>query len=151
MGCGHDQPHGEAMQARPDDLLPVRSVAFVMTAVLGAFMAFLALRAAIDPLGAATGFGSSLAAASDAFYLHVKADRDLAIAAAILGLLAYRGATPLAILVAAMLIAPICDALLVMREGRLGYALAVHGSAVAYGVVLVWQLRARARDRSARA
>jgi hypothetical protein len=119
-----------------------------MAALLGVFMVFLAVRGALDPLGAAHGFGADLAAPVDAFYLHVKAGRDLAIAAAIFGLLAYRRVTPLAILVATLLIAPICDAALVMHEGRIGYALEVHGSAVAYGAVLVALLRrARARYR----
>jgi len=119
-----------------------------MTALLGAFMAFLAIRGALDPVGAAHGFGADLAAPLDGFFLQVKADRDLAIAAAIFGLLAYRRATPLLILVGALLLAPIGDAILVTGRHSLGYALAVHGSAVAYGLALLavlWRTRGQAR------
>jgi hypothetical protein len=137
MVAESDRRHVWSMQDQPRDLIPVRSAAFVMAALLGAFMAFLAINGALDPLRAAAGYGVPLAAPADAFYLLVKAGRDLAIAAAVFGLLRYRHAKPLAILVGTLMLAPICDMSLVMHAGRTGYALAVHGSAVAYGAVLV--------------
>ena len=120
-----------------DSLLPRRSTGFVLVAVLAAFMLFLGVRGFLDPIGAAHGFGTDLAAAADAFYLHVKADRDLAIGLLLVALLAYRRITPLVIAVATLCVAPIIDGTLVSLHGRLGYALAVHGSAVAYGALTI--------------
>jgi hypothetical protein len=147
MGSRLDEAHLERMQ-HLDDRFPRASAAYVMTALFGTFMAFLAIRGFIDPIGAAHGFGKDLAAPADAFYLHVKADRDLAIAAAMFGLLAYRRATPLALMVGGLLIAPICDGTMVSIHHGLGYALSVHGTAVAYGVALVavlWRVRRQAK------
>lgn len=127
-----------------DHRLPRRSLGFVLTAVLALFMLFLAVRAALDPIGAAHGFGVDLAAPLDAFYLYVKADRDLAIFGVLVALLIHGRTVPLLIAVGALCVAPIIDGSLVAAHGRLGYALAVHGSAVAYGFVLVaLLLRAR--------
>lgn len=131
-----------------DPRLAVRSLAFVLTAVLTAFMLFLAIRGALGAVDAAHGFGVDLAAPLDAFYLHVKADRDLAIGLALAALLAYRRATPLLLVVGALCVAPIIDCALVAAHGRVGYALGVHGSAAAFGVVLV-ALLARARRATA--
>jgi hypothetical protein len=131
-----------------DDRFPRSSAAYVMTALLGGFMAFLAIRGVLDPVGAAHGFGADLTARPDAFYLYVKADRDLAIAAVVFGLLAYRHATPLLIVVGSLLIAPMGDAILVTAHRGLGYALSVHGTAVAYGIALLavlWRARRHAR------
>jgi len=133
-----------------DDRFSRMSAAYVMTALLGAFMVFLAIRGTTDPVSAAHGFGVDLAAPADAFYLYVKADRDLAIAAAIFGLLAYRRATPLLIVVGSLLLAPLGDAILVTAHHGFGYAMAVHGSAIGYGLLLVAVLwRARGQVRSA--
>lgn len=118
-------------------LLVRSSTGFVLVAVLAAFMLFLGVKGFFDPVGAAHGFGTDLAAAADGFYLHVKADRDLAIGLMLVGLLAYRRITPLVITVATLCVAPVIDGTLVALHGRLGYALAVHGSAVAYGAITV--------------
>jgi uncharacterized protein DUF4267 len=146
MGSEAACAHLEGMQ-HLDDQFPRFSAAYVMTALLGTFMAFLAIRGVVDPISAAHGYGVDLAAPADAFYLYVKADRDLAIAALLFGLLAYRRATPLIIVVGSLLLAPLGDAILVTARHSLGYALAVHGSAVAYGIALVAVL-ARARRQA---
>jgi hypothetical protein len=129
------------MSRSHDSRLSPRSLPFVLVVVLAAFLLLLAVRGALDPLGAAHGFGVDLAAPADAFYLHVKADRDLAI---------YRRPAPLALFVAATCIAPVIDCTLVALDphGSLGYALGVHGSAVVYGVVtaaLLWRAHRRGR------
>lgn len=120
-----------------DALLPLRSVAFVLVAILAAFMLFLGVRGFFDPPGAAHGFGIDLAASADAFYLRVKADRDLAIGVLLVVLLVYRRVTPLALVVGALTPAPLADCTLSVLDprGHAGYALAVHGSAVLYGIV----------------
>jgi len=134
------------MSTTADHRLAVRSLTFLLTALLAGFMIFLAIRGAFSAADAAHGFGFDLAAPVDAFYLHVKADRDLAIAGVLVALLVYRRTTPLLLTVGALCIAPIVDCALVSATGRVGYALGVHGSAAAYGLVLVWML-ARARRR----
>ena len=133
-----------------EPVLAIRSAPFVLTALVAAFMLFLAVRGAADAAGAAHGFGIDLASPLDAFYLHVKADRDLAIGAILVALLVYRRAVPLALLIGASTIAPVCDCLLVALEprGHAGYALAVHGSAAAYGVVTTWLLVRASRVNS---
>lgn len=74
--------------------------------------------------------------------IHVKADRDLTLGLALLGLLLYRRALPLALLVAAGTVAPVFDCALSLADprGHVGYALAGHGSAVLYGLVTLWLL-----------
>jgi hypothetical protein len=137
-----------------EPVLRTRSVAFVLVALITAFMLFLGVFGMVDPIGAAHGFGIDLASPLDAFYLHVKADRDLAIGAIFLALMLYRRPAPLTLLIGAATIAPVLDCLLVALDprGHAGYALAVHGSAAAYGVVTTWLLaRARRGDRSASA
>lgn len=129
-----------------DHRLPRTSLAFILTAVLAAFMLYLAVFGALDPLGAAHGFGADLVAPLDGFFLHVKADRDLAIGAVLVALLAYGRTTPLLLVVGALCVAPIIDCALVAANGKLAYALGVHGSAAAFGFVLI-ALLARARRR----
>ncbi|HET9627689.1 MAG TPA: DUF4267 domain-containing protein [Kofleriaceae bacterium] len=131
----------------PDPRLRPTSLAFVLSALLAGFMLYLAWFGGLHALDAARGFGVELAAPLDAFYLHVKADRDLAIGAVLVALLIYRRPTPLLLTVSALCIAPILDCALVAARGRLGYALAVHGSAAAFGFVLI-ALLARARRRT---
>lgn len=133
-----------------DPRLSPRSLPYVLVALLAAFLLFLAVRALFDPIGAAHGFGIDLAAPADAFYMHVKADRDLALAAILLALMLDRRPRALALFVAAACIAPVCDGLLVALDprGSAGYALGVHGSAVAYGVVtaaLLWRAHRRSQ------
>lgn len=143
MGRGLWPAHLEGMTSDP--VLPRRSLPFVLVALLVAFMLWLAVFALLDPVGAAHGFGFDLRAPLDGFYLHVKADRDLAIGAAFLALLLHRRAMPLALFTGACTIAPIIDCLLVAGSGRPGYALAVHGSAAIYGIVTTYLLVRRAR------
>lgn len=147
MGATPGRAHLEGMQ-HLDDHFPRLSAAYVMTALLGAFMAYLAINGVLHPVGAAHGYGVDLAAPADAFYLYVKADRDLAIAALLFGLLAYRRATPLLIVVGSLLLAPLGDAILVTSHHGLGYALSVHGTAIAYGIALLavlWRVRRQAK------
>src|SRR5215813_3947414 len=133
-----------------DPRLSPRSLPFVLVAILAAFLALLAVMGLFNPLGAAHGFGVDLAAPADAFYLHVKGDRDLALAGILIALMAYRRPAPLAMFVAVTCIAPVLDCSFVASDPRGGvaYALAVHGSAVVYGVVtaaLLWRAHRRAR------
>lgn len=134
-----------------DSRLSPRSLPFVLVVLLAAFLLFLAVFGTLDPLAAAHGFGADLVAPADAFYLHVKADRDLALFAVLTALAIYRRPLPLALCVGPAVVAPVIDATLVaLHQGSLGYALAVHGSAAVYGVVttvLLW----RAHRRSQRA
>lgn len=140
------------MTSSQDLRLPARSAAFVLVAVLAAFLVLLAVRGFLDPIAAAHGFGIDLAAPADAFYLHIKADRDLTLAAILVGLMVYRRAAPLALFVAAGCIAPVLDCAFVAHDprGHAGYALAVHGSAAAYGAITLWLLW-RAHRRAQRA
>jgi hypothetical protein len=131
-----------------DPRLSPRSLPYALVAVLVAFLLYLAARAFFDPIGAAHGFGIDLASPADAFYMHVKADRDLALAAILLALLLDRRPRPLALFAAAACVAPVCDGLLVALDprGSAGYALGVHGSAVAYAAVtavLLWRAHRR--------
>jgi len=145
------RPSNPLAAGSPEALLSRRSVAFVLVAILTAFMAFLGVGGFLGPLGAAHGFGIDLVAPADAFYLLVKADRDLGIAVLLLGLLVYRRATPLAVVVAALCIAPLADCALSLLDprGHAGYALAVHGSAFLYGLATtVLLVRARRRGAS---
>jgi hypothetical protein len=136
------------MSPSHDPRLSPRSLPFVLVVVLAAFLLLLAVVGALDPIGAAHGFGVDLVAPADAFYLHVKADRDLALFAVLVALAIYRRPAPLALFVAATCIAPVVDCTLVARDHSLGYALGVHGSAAAYGVVtavLLWRAHLRGR------
>jgi hypothetical protein len=132
-----------------DARLAPRSLPFVLVVILAAFLLLLAVVGALDPLGAAHGYGFDLAAPADAFYLHVKAGRDLTLFAVLVALAIYRRPAPLALMVAVACIAPVVDAALVATapDGRLGYALGVHGSAAAYCAItaaLLWRAHRRA-------
>jgi hypothetical protein len=111
----------------------------VMVGLLAAFMVFLGIRGFVTPESAAIGFGFPLADPLDAFYLHVKADRDLSIGIALAALLAFRQRAALVSVLAASLVMPLADFVLVLRSGHatLLYALSVHGSAVLYCAVLL--------------
>lgn len=122
----------------------------VLLWLLVGFMLFLAARGFATPVSAAAGFGFPLAEPADGFYLHVKADRDLAIGVALAALIVLRERRALVALVAACLVIPLIDGLLVATKGHEGilYALGVHGSALAYCIVLlVLLLRENAKSR----
>jgi hypothetical protein len=118
---------------------------FWMTLLLLAFLLILAASAFFSPVASATGFGIPLANPLDAFYFRIKGDRDLATAVAIVALGCLRERRALGWLVAACTLEPIFDACLSIADGRghVGYALAVHGSAALYSIVLSWRLLRR--------
>jgi len=129
-----------------DKPLVPRSAAFVLTALLALFMFFLAVRGFFQDVDAATGFGLPLAATADAAWLHVKAGRDLAVGLLFVWLLVLRHRGALFGVLASTLVIPLNDGLqVVARDGaRVAYALGVHGSAFAFGVlvlVLLWRGR----------
>jgi hypothetical protein len=136
------------------DALKISSPAFVMTAILTLFMLLLAVRAFFVPHAAAVGFGIPAVNPTDLFYIRVKGDRDLSTALALMGLMALRRPLPLAIFIAAAIVQPLFDCLLVLTDprGSAVYALSVHGSAAVYGVVLsllLFREHARSRSRGA--
>jgi hypothetical protein len=151
MGRDDRARHVAGMTHPDSSLLPTRSLGFVLAAILAAFMLYLGINGMLNALAAAHGFGVDLAAPADAFYLHVKADRDLAIGAAFLALLLYRRPMPLALFTAACLVAPVIDCVLVAAHGRPLYALAIHGSAAVYGLITTYVLLRAARSPSTRA
>jgi hypothetical protein len=121
---------------------------------LAAFLLFLGARGAFDAIGAADGFGVPLASAADAPWLHVKADRDLARGLVLLPVLLWRERRIFGAVTLACVIAPVIDAATVISHGArsVGYALAVHGSAVVYGLVLgAWLLATESGARRAEA
>jgi len=125
---------------RPRELT---TTAYVLTGLLVAFLFLLALRGYLAPESAARGFGIPLAAARDDAFLFIKAGRDLSIGVMLIGLILAGKRGPLAAVIAASLIIPLNDCLQVIARGDVGYALGVHGSAVAYGLVVLWVLRRR--------
>ena len=120
-------------------LMKTRTFTNVLLWLLVAFMFLLAVRGFASPVSAAAGFGFPLADAADGFYLHVKGDRDLAIGLAIAALILLRERRALIPVIAACLVAPLIDGALVVASGHKSvlYALAVHGSALAFGVALL--------------
>jgi hypothetical protein len=122
----------------------------VLTGALAAFMLFLGVRGFLAPESAARGFGIPLADAADAVYVHIKAGRDLSIGVMLAALLAMRQRAALTAMIAASMIMPLndCAQVIASAPGRVGYALAVHGSAVAYGVVLLVLLWRRGRTNA---
>jgi len=133
--------HGDGMTNQPARELGTAGL--VLTGLLAAFLLFLGIRGFLAPEAAARGFGIPLAAAADAVYIHIKAGRDLGIGAMLIALMISGRRGPLAGVIAASLIMPLNDCLHVMAAGRVGYALAIHGSAVVYGLVVLWVLRRR--------
>ncbi|MCP3163039.1 DUF4267 domain-containing protein [Myxococcus qinghaiensis] len=109
----------------------------LFTLLLGAFMLFLSLRAALDPISAARGFGLPDSGSEVIPWLYVKAGRDLGLALAMFALVAIRQRQAAGVFVLACMVMPTVDALTVLHGGAsLAFALAVHGSAVVYGAVL---------------
>ncbi|MEO7733862.1 MAG: DUF4267 domain-containing protein [Kofleriaceae bacterium] len=121
----------------------IGTAAYVLTAVLAAFLLFLGLYGFLSPVAAARGFGIPLADPADAVYIAIKAGRDLGIGAMVIALLISGRRGPLFGLIAASVIIPLNDCAQVMATGRVGYGLAVHASAAAYGLVILWLLRRR--------
>ncbi|WP_338864446.1 DUF4267 domain-containing protein [Myxococcus stipitatus] len=109
----------------------------LFTLLLGAFMLFISLRAAMDPVSAARGFGLTDSGSEVIPWLYVKAGRDLGLALAMFALVAIRQRKAAGVFVLACIVMPTVDALTVMHGGAsLAFALAVHGSAALYGAVL---------------
>jgi hypothetical protein len=124
----------------------------IMTCALVAFMCLLAAFGFFAGESAATGFGFPLAQPADAFYLHVKGDRDLAIGLALAALLVTRQRRALAVVLGAFVLMPLIDATLLLASGHasLFYVLAVHGSAALYVAILALLLaRENAHDHPA--
>ncbi|MCP3097268.1 DUF4267 domain-containing protein [Myxococcus sp. K15C18031901] len=112
------------------------------TMLLVAFMLFLTLRTVLDPASAATGFGVPYSGPEVIPWLHVKAGRDLGIGLALAGLVALRQRRAAGVFVLASIVMPVVDALTAVREGgtSVAMALAIHGSAASYGVILATAL-----------
>ncbi|AGC43462.1 hypothetical protein MYSTI_02135 [Myxococcus stipitatus DSM 14675] len=109
----------------------------LFTLLLGAFLLFLSLRGALDPISAARGFGLTDSGSEVIPWLYVKAGRDFGLALAMFALVAIRQRKAAGVFVLATIVMPTVDALTVLHGGAsLAFALGVHGSAVVYGVVL---------------
>ena len=122
----------------------------VFVAVLAAFMLFLGVNGHLNPIPAAIGFGLPDTATSTAIvpWMHVKAGRDIGIGLMIVALLAARERRALGWLITVSMVMPITDALTILSNGAsVAYALAVHGSAVLYGLLLgPWLLHTSRRE-----
>jgi hypothetical protein len=114
------------------------SLSFVLTALIAAFMLFLAVGGFLQPLAAAKGFGLGLLDPADAVFLRIKAGRDLGVGLILVALLALRMRAALVLVVFAACVMPLVDCLVTSTSdrGSVPYALMVHGSAVAYCLVL---------------
>ncbi|WP_342380055.1 DUF4267 domain-containing protein [Myxococcus stipitatus] len=109
----------------------------LFTLLLGAFLLFLSIQGAMDPIRAARGFGLTDSGSEVIPWLYVKAGRDLGLALAMFALVAIRQRKAAGVFVLATIVMPTVDALTVLHGGAsLAFALSVHGSAVVYGVVL---------------
>ncbi|WP_437332459.1 DUF4267 domain-containing protein [Sorangium sp. So ce394] len=123
------------------------SPSFILGALGGAFMLFLAVNGFAQPVAAAQGFGLPLLDVGDAVFLHIKAGRDLGIGLMFVGLLALRMRTALGVVTLASSVMPLVDCLVTSTSGRCSvpYALMVHGSAAVYcvvaAVVMLWTPR----------
>ncbi|APR87894.1 hypothetical protein A7982_13243 [Minicystis rosea] len=123
------------------------SPSFILGALGGAFMLFLAVRGFAQPVAAAQGFGLPLFDVGDAVLLYIKAGRDLGIGLMFVGLLALRMRVALGVVTLASSVMPLVDCLVTSISGRvsISYALMVHGSAVIYcvvaAVVMLWTPR----------
>ena len=114
-----------------------------------AFLIWLAGFAIFDPAAAANAYGSRLVSAADDTWLYVKAGRDLGLAIILGTLLLARERRAVGLFVIAACVIPIADFVIVTRHGEhVAYALAVHGSAVIYQVVLGSALLRRRRDEA---
>ncbi|WP_438029588.1 DUF4267 domain-containing protein [Sorangium sp. So ce233] len=130
------------MESHRNDLpWKLTSPTALLTLLLGSFMLFLSVRAAMDPLGAAHGFGLPISSADAAPWLRVKSGRDLGVALAIFGLVATRQRRAAGVFVLACTVMPVVDALTTWSNGASpALALSVHGSAAACVLVLALAL-----------
>ncbi|WP_438016867.1 DUF4267 domain-containing protein [Sorangium sp. So ce315] len=142
--------HGGTMESHRDDLpWKLTSPTALLTLLLGAFMLFVSVSGATDPLGAAQGFGLPISSADAVPWLRVKAGRDLGIALALFGLVATRQRRAAGVFVLACTVMPVVDALTTWSYGAsLALALSVHGSAAAFALVLAPALLLRSGLRS---
>lgn len=110
----------------------------LLTLLLGAFMLFLSINGALNPVSAAKGFGLPISSADAIPWLRVKAGRDLGLGLAILGLVATRQRLAAGVFVLACVAPPVVDAMTAWIAGGtpLALALAIHGSAAVFGLVL---------------
>jgi hypothetical protein len=112
---------------------------------LAAFLLFLSVRGLFVPFDAADGFGLPIHSADALPWLRIKADRDLAVGLIFVALILGRHRRLFGVVALVSAVSPTVDALTVIGHGArtVGYALAVHGSAVAYclalGAWLVWR------------
>jgi hypothetical protein len=141
----------ETITSTPETRLPVRSAAFILSALLAAFVLLLAARGFLVPGPAAAGFGLPLGSPVDEAWLHVKGGRDLAVFLTLAAFLALRDRRGLLVVTAASMAIPLNDGLQVWLDprGTLAFASAVHGSAFAYGIVLLAVLHRARRPRAA--
>jgi hypothetical protein len=122
----------------------------VLSWVLVAFLLFLSARGALDPVGAADGFGLPVSSADAVPWLSIKAGRDLGVALMLLLVLLQRRRSLAGAVILASVVMPTVDGLTVIAHGArsVGYALSVHGSAAVYGLLLggwlLWTSRNKA-------
>ena len=105
-----------------------------MTLVLAAAVASFGSRAALDPRGAALGYGVPVPDGTPPTpFLEVKANRDIVLGI-LLALVAFASRSTLAYVLFAGAIAPAADAWIVSRHGKMS-ATPVHLATVAYMIV----------------
>ncbi len=114
------------------------SPSFLISAALAAFMLFLGVRGLVAPEAAARGFGFAVADPSDAVWLRVKGDRDLAVALGIGAFLALRWRRALGALLLASIASPLLDCIISLSTPGhdKAFALSVHGGAAVLVAVL---------------
>ena len=136
------------MPTSPPPRWKLTSPTALLSWALIVFLFLLSARAAFDPVGAADGFGLPVTGHDALPWLHVKAGRDLGLGLVLLTLLLQRERRVFGIATLAAVVIPVVDMLSVMDHGvrSLGYALAVHGSAAVYGLLLGTWLRRTAAD-----
>jgi hypothetical protein len=115
-----------------------------------AFVFLLSALAAFDPVAAADGFGMPVTSPDALPWLHIKAGRDLGVGLILLTVLLQHQRRVFGAITLVSTVIPLVDALSVTSNGAhsVGYALAVHGSAALYGLLLgTWLLRTNAPTR----
>jgi uncharacterized protein DUF4267 len=92
-------------------------IAYGLEIALSLFIVFIGLRFLIVPRPAAAGYGVPAAENSDPAYLTVKGVRDLCFGLVGLALIAFAGAHAAAWFMLVVAIAPVGDAIIVLRHG----------------------------------